>query len=113
MSEKIPKFNLLDMVGCIEQIQLYIKGYDYQKFIDDSRTVDAVIRNLEVMGEAANRLPTEFTSLYSTVPWDLIIATRNRVIHGYDSVDHKIVWEIIINQLPGLKQSLADIIGKI
>ena len=113
MSERIPKYLLMDMIGCIDNIHNYCLDYDFNRFDADSKTVDAVIRNIEVMGESVKRLPEYFINDHPEIPWNFIIGTRNRLIHGYDSVDSKILWDILKNNLPELKirlESLRDIL---
>jgi uncharacterized protein with HEPN domain len=113
MSERIPKFLIMDIIGCIHNIMEYTKEYSYDSFTKDSKTIDAVIRNIEVMGEATNRIPEHFINQHEEVPWNLIISTRNRLIHGYDSVDNKIIWDIIVFHLPSLKNTLESLLEKL
>jgi uncharacterized protein with HEPN domain len=85
MSERIPELLIKDILNCIEKVISFTRGYDFNSFSNDERTVDAVIRNIEVMGEAANKLPDSFLNNYPEISWNTIIATRNRLIHGYDN----------------------------
>ncbi|HSY77347.1 MAG TPA: HepT-like ribonuclease domain-containing protein, partial [Bacteroidia bacterium] len=75
-------------------------------FLADSKTREAVYRNIEVMGEAANRMPEEYMIEHSEIEWHKIISTRNIIIHSYDEIDDRIIWNIIQNSLPGLKAKL-------
>ena len=84
--EKDYNVYLLDMLDCIGKIDSYVNGYDYDQFTADSKTVDAVIRQIEVLGEAADNVPVELRNRYSQIPWRKIIDTRNLLIHGYSSI---------------------------
>ena len=88
-----------DMIECCEKIFDYIKGMDFEKFIDDSKTVDAVIRNFEVLGEASRFISTEVKSENPLVEWRKISDFRNVLIHDYFGINYQIMWEIIINEL--------------
>ncbi|MEM3397026.1 MAG: DUF86 domain-containing protein [Thermoplasmata archaeon] len=99
-----------DIIEAIEKIESYIKNYSYEEFLDDMKTKDAVVRNLEIIGESANLLPDEIRCKYPEIPWGKIIALRNRLIHGYFVVDYRIVWEIVTNELPKLKLQINKIL---
>jgi uncharacterized protein with HEPN domain len=73
----------MDMLESINKIEKYIEGLNYEQFVRDEKTKDAVLRNLEIIGEAANQIPKEIQQKFSNVPWAQIIAMRNRMIHGY------------------------------
>ena len=75
----------------------------------DSKTIDAVVRNLQIIGEAANRLPEEFRAHYSEIPWRNIIGLRNRIVHDYIGVDVEIIWQIVEKEIPHLKKQLEGI----
>lgn len=92
--EKDNKIFLLDILDCISNIGSFLDGYDYEKFACDRKTIDAVVRNVEVIGEAANNLTRDFRSANPQIEWRKIIDTRNRIIHGYASVDLEIIWGI-------------------
>ncbi len=81
----------------------------FEQFINDSKTVDAVIRNFEIIGEAANRLSDDFKITYSNVNWFRIRGFRNRIIHDYMGIDYQIVWNIIENDLDRLVLDIKDI----
>lgn len=88
-----------DILESIAKIRLYIKGMSFKQFCSDPRTIDAVNRNLGVIGEAANRIPEYIKKYYSGVEWSRIIGLRNILIHDYSNVDLEIVWDIIQNKL--------------
>jgi uncharacterized protein with HEPN domain len=77
------KLFIIDVFESINKIEKYIEGLNYEQFVRDEKTKDAVLRNLEIIGEAANQIPKEIQQKFSNVPWAQIIAMRNRMIHGY------------------------------
>ena len=97
-----------DMVAFVEKVLAYSKGLDQQEFIANSLVYDATLRNLELIGEAATHIPDAVRSANPQIPWRLIIATRNRLIHGYLGIDDDTVWSIIQDDLPTLLKSLCD-----
>lgn len=108
--EKDNKTFLLDILDCISAIETYLDGYDFERFESDRRTIDAVVRNVEVIGEAANNLTRDFRSSNTQIEWRKIIATRNRIIHGYASVDLAIIWTITQNDLDQLQIEIEKLL---
>lgn len=94
------------MIAFGEKIFLYSQGLDQQGFVGNSLVYDATLRNLELIGEAATHIPDDVRSVNPQIPWRLIIATRNRLIHGYLGIDDDTVWSIIQDDLPALLKSL-------
>jgi len=84
-----------------------------KKFLNDDKTIDAVIRNFEIIGEASNRIPEEIRDKYQLVNWHRIKGFRNRVIHDYMGIDYEIVWEIIENDLSELQKQILIIFKSI
>jgi len=82
---------------------------DYEKFIDDIKTQDAVIRNLEIIGEAAKKLTEEFKEKHSKIAWYEIGRLRDKLIHHYSGINIDVVWSIIQNDIPKLKNDLSTI----
>ncbi len=101
---------VMDMLEAIEKIENYIENLNYEEFSFDEKTKDAVVRNLEVLGEAANKVPKDIQEKYKEIPWSQIIGLRHRLIHGYFAIDYKIVWFIITEQLPELKEKIKEIL---
>jgi len=95
-----------DMRSAIVQIESYIAGFNHDSFLEDRRTIDAVVRNLEIIGEAARQLPEEFVARFPEVPWRLLAGLRNRIVHDYFGLDLEIVWQIISQDLLPLKSQL-------
>ena len=94
MSKRDPYLLIEDILDSIAKILSYTSGMEFKDFKEDSKTVDAVIRNSEIIGEAANQLPVEFKSEYRHIKWNQITGLRNRVIHEYFGVDLNIIWKI-------------------
>lgn len=109
MSERDTKLLLEDMILSCEKIKKYISGLDYDLFLSDDKTVDAVVRNLEIIGEAANRIPQDFKSKYHHVEWKRMRGLRNRIVHDYFGIDYEIVWDIIQNDLENLVEQIQDV----
>ena len=112
MSKKDWKLFAMDVLEAIEKIEKYVAGLSYKDFMEDSKTKDAVVRNLEIIGEAANQIPKDIQQKYKEVPWSQIIGMRNRLIHGYFVVDYDIVWNIVKNELLDLKVKIKEIMEK-
>ena len=102
MSKRDLKLLIDDIIESGSKILEYIGDMDFESFLKDSKTVDAVIRNFEIIGEAANRLPDEYKDSYSSIDWHKIRGFRNRIVHDYMGIDYQIVWQIKENFLPNL-----------
>ncbi|MFM9945472.1 MAG: DUF86 domain-containing protein [Bacteroidia bacterium] len=109
MSKRESKLLLSDILESIEKIKSYIRGYTFEDFLNDSKTCDAVIRNFEIIGEAANRLPEEVKDKYTQVNWYRIKGFRNRIVHDYMGVDYNIVWSIIQNDIDKLQIDISKV----
>ena len=107
MSRRTVSLLVEDIWEAIEKIDRYVSGWNHDAFIADDKTVDSVVRNLEIIGEAANRLPPNFKAQHSEIKWPKIIGLRHRIVHDYFSIDVEIVWEIIQNDLPAFKSRLS------
>jgi len=106
MSRRPARRLLADMLERITRIERYVDGLDLDGFRRDERTHDAVVRSLEVIGEAASRLPTAFRERAAGIPWGRIVGLRNRIVHAYFDIDLDLVWEIVRVELPALKRHL-------
>ena len=109
MSKRDAKLLLSDILDAVEKIKKYTLGLTFETFIADSKTLDAVIRNFEIIGEAANRLPEEFKDKHQIVDWFRIIGFRNRIVHDYMGVDYQIVWTIIEKDIDKLSADIRSI----
>ena len=109
MSKRDWRLFINDMLECIERIEKYVSGLSYDDFIKDDKTKDAVVRNLEIIGEAANQIPVDIRKRYKDIPWAQIVGLRHRLIHGYFVIDYDIVWNIIDKEIPDLKIRMKKI----
>jgi uncharacterized protein with HEPN domain len=110
MSHRPARLLLDDILERIDRIDRYVADVDRETFLRDGKTSDSVVRNLEVIGEAASRLPEQFRARHAEVPWRRIVGLRNRIIHEYFDVDLELVWEILQTELPGLKAGLRGLL---
>ena len=101
--------HILESIILIEQ---YTKNISFEEFEKDRKTIDAVIRNFEIIGEASNKLPEEFRKQYPEVPWRSIIGLRNVLIHDYLGVDIEAVWGNLKQALPHLKEQMQSILER-
>jgi len=109
MSKRQPELLIGDIIRSAKKILSYTEGLSYDEFIRDDKTVDAVIRNFEIIGEAANRLPEEFKDKNPQIDWHRIKGFRNRIVHDYMGIDYTIVWEIRNTFLPVLLEDLLKV----
>jgi len=104
-----------DILGAIDRIQSYVEGMDHARFAADQRTMDAVIRNLEIIGEAARSLPTEIKDAIPATDWRKIVGLRNLLLHEYFAVSTRVVWDIVQTKLDPLRaacrNAMADGLG--
>ncbi len=110
MSERTDRDFLSDIQEAIRRIREYTTGMTYQAFLEDTKTQDAVIRNLEIIGEATKNLSKELRERYSHVPWKGMAGVRDRLIHHYFGVNLDIVWQIITDELPEVASQLKSIL---
>ncbi|MBI5016371.1 MAG: DUF86 domain-containing protein [Deltaproteobacteria bacterium] len=99
------------VLAAIRQIRTYLGGLDFQAFFENRLVQDAVVRQLEVIGEASRNLSEELRAAHPDVPWGQIIGMRNRLTHAYFEVDLGVVWDVAEEDLPELKQSVEAILG--
>ena len=102
MSPRLWEHRVADILDAIGKIQNYVKSMNFAEFQSDPKTVDAVIRNFIVIGEAARSVPKEITDNYPRVPWRLMGDMRNFAIHEYWGVELQTIWETIKKDLPPL-----------
>ncbi|MFQ5734034.1 MAG: DUF86 domain-containing protein [Planctomycetaceae bacterium] len=101
--------SILDILDAIASITGYVSGLSREEFDNDLMRQDAVIRRFEVIGEAAKRVSQVFRDSHDNIPWNEMAGIRDRVIHGYDTVDTDVVWDTIQNDLSDLKSKLLQI----
>ena len=101
---------LEDLLLAINRIAEYIEGMSFAVFKKDYKTVDAVIRNFEIIGEAAKNLPSEVKEKYTEVPWAEMYLLRNKVSHEYFGIDYEIIWDVASCYLPDNKKQIENIL---
>ena len=111
MSERTPKLLIEDILEAARKTRQFTNGLTFDQFLLDEKTIDAVIRNFEIIGEASNRLPEEFKSSRQSVDWARIRSFRNRIVHDYFGIDHSIVWNIIHSYWQELTSELEAILN--
>ncbi len=95
-----------------EYIARRASGLSYDEFVADETLRRAFVRSLEIIGEAAKKVPDEFRQKHSIVEWRAIAGMRDRLIHGYFGVDYGIVWDVVVNKLPLLREAVERIIAE-
>lgn len=106
MSKRNIVLYLEDIKNSIKKIEEYTRGLSFADFAKNQMAIDAVVRNFEIMGEAANNIPKRFKVKHPEVPWRQIIGTRNSIIHEYFGIDLEIIWSSIQEDIPKLKEQI-------
>jgi uncharacterized protein with HEPN domain len=104
------KDRVRDILDAIAEIQKFTRGMDYEDFREDDKAVRAVEMNFIIIGEAANQIPEEIEEIYPAIPWNLMRAMRNRIVHVYFRIDEKLMWDTIQNDLPPLIPELEKLL---
>lgn len=100
-----------DILDAMVKAEMLLDGVSFDQFDADFRINYAVVRALEIVGEAAKRLPEELRARYPDIPWRGMAGMRDRIIHGYDNVDHEIVWNVVKSDIPDLKPKIQQILA--
>jgi len=101
---------LKDILTAIESIEGFIAGMDLDAFESDDKTTSAVLRKLEIIGEAVKQIPDEIRQKHSHVPWKEMAGMRDKLIHFYFGVDYHLVWKAITERLPHVKQEIEKVL---
>jgi hypothetical protein len=109
MPKRDPDLLLEDMLAAVQKIERYTAGMDQESFLHDEKTLDAVARNLEILGEAAKQLPGDFLAQHPGVPWRQIAGLRNRIVHEYFGLDLELIWQVVRHDLPQLETWLKNV----
>lgn len=116
MSKREIQLLLEDILEATQKILSYTSGMRFDDFISDDKTIDAVVRNFEIIGEAANRVPEEFKSDHPEIEWRRMTGLRNRIIHEYFGVNYATVWKVKEENIPELaafiQQAIEYLAGK-
>ena len=112
MSRHDDSTRLRHMLESASKVGEFIAGLSLDAVRSDEMRALAVVRLLEIIGEAANVVSTEFRDANSEIPWPQIVGLRNRLIHGYTDVDWDVLWDIVTNDLPKLIDALQDLLGE-
>ena len=99
-----------DIVEAINRIQSYIDKMNYDEFLEDMKTQDAVVRNIEIIGEAVKNISSDFKEKHEDIEWKKITGMRDKIIHFYFGVNWDIVWDVIKNRLPNLEEDIKTLI---
>ena len=102
------KVRLEHIVQAIERIKRYTNGKRFDDLVEDDMMYYAVVKNIEIIGEAANLLTNEFKSEHPDTQWKLITGMRNYIVHEYFQVDNTVIWDVIQNDLPNLETQIKD-----
>ena len=101
---------LIDILNEIEKIDKFVGAMEYDEFVQDEKTIYAVVRSFEIMGEATKNIPDEIKDANNQIPWSKIGGMRNKLIHEYFGVDYETLWNTIKNRLPEIKPPIMKII---
>jgi uncharacterized protein with HEPN domain len=104
---------LEDILEAIQEVSDFTTGMDFNDFIEDRKSINAVIRSLEVIGEAAKNLSVELREKYPEIPWKRMARMRDKLIHEYFGVDKEMVWEVIQTELPPLLSSVQRVLNEL
>jgi uncharacterized protein with HEPN domain len=107
--KKDPRVYLAHILECAQKIERYTKGGE-KEFHNDTMLQDAVIRNFEIIGEAAKRVPEAYCRANSQIPWRLMAGFRDVLIHAYEGIDLKRVWQIVRHDLPVVKEAVEKLL---
>jgi uncharacterized protein with HEPN domain len=112
IEERNPVDFLMDILDSIEKIENFVEGFDFEEFSKDPKTIYAVVRALEIIGEATKKLPNFLKVEHPEVPWRDMTGFRDKVAHGYFVVDLEVVWDTAVNDAPSLKPLITKILNE-
>jgi uncharacterized protein with HEPN domain len=112
MSKRDWKILFEDIIESINKIEEYSGNLTFEDFARSTIVIDAVVRNIEIIGEASKNIPQTIQSEFKDIPWQKIKGIRNRIVHEYFSVDVSIIWFIVENELDSIKKTLQIHLGE-
>ncbi len=102
-----------DILDAVNEVKEFTQGMDFEAFINDKKTINAVVRSFEVIGEASKKIPEDVRNTYPTIPWKKMAGMRDKLIHEYFGVDLEILWKTVKESIPPLKESISNIISSL
>jgi uncharacterized protein with HEPN domain len=102
------KFRLEHILQAIERIKRYANGVTFEDFVANDMLYYAVVKNIEIIGEASNMLTEEFRQAHPATPWKQVTSMRNYIVHEYFQVDNTVVWDVITNDVPLLERQISE-----
>ncbi len=112
MSDRDWKLLFEDIIDSINAIEEFTKGLSYADFEKNRLIADAVVRNIEIIGEASKNIPTEIQRLFTDIPWQKLRGIRNRIVHDYFDVNKNIIWHIVTKELEPIKKNFISHLQK-
>lgn len=103
------QFRVMHILDAIAEIESFVGTMDFDAFMNDSKTLRAVERNIEIIGEAASKIPEDIRKSYPDIPWGGMKGMRNAISHGYEQIEYESVWDVIRYRLPELKEKLKTL----
>ena len=106
------KERLEHIIAAIERVERYVKGKTYDDLLSDDMMFYAVVKNIEMMGEAANMLTADFQSSHSQTPWKMVKGMRNYIVHEYFQIDNIVVWDVVTKELQPLREQIEKYLAE-
>jgi uncharacterized protein with HEPN domain len=101
-----------DVLDAIQRVESYVRGVNKQAFLENLMMQDAVMHQIEIIGEASNGISDEFQEKHPNLPWMQMRAIRNKIVHDYRGINLQIIWETVKNDLPSLKEQVRELLGE-
>ena len=112
MVQNMDLLSSLSFLGCTKKLWVAF-GYEYCRFAEDTKTIDAVVRNIEIIGEASKHLPDDIKELDSQIPWKAIAGMRDKLVHDYFGVDIRFVWNTVKEDIPFLNDKIVNLLDQV
>ncbi|HIH44671.1 MAG TPA: DUF86 domain-containing protein [Candidatus Methanoperedenaceae archaeon] len=102
-----------DILDSIDRIEKFVGDMDFEEFVEDDKTSTAVVKKIEIIGEAIKNIPKDVKERYGYIPWRDIVRMRNKITHDYFGIDYEIVWNVVKEKLPGLRAQVEQVLKDI